>query len=147
MTRLISPIAFAVLVLAGCQDPTSPELDPSAQPGELAPSAAPVAAAALRPPPGSVPSVTAALEDAVERVLPSLSNRAAAASLRSVLQHLATALEASEPAAANRAVARAQVQLQRLGAARGLAADAPDLAAIGLAVDEVAARLRRSRGA
>src|SRR5438105_38284 len=87
--------------------------------------------------PAKVAILTAGIDDAIGRVLPSLGKGESVNNLRGSLQVISAALAANDAATTADAVARARANIAAVSAEKGAGA-AADLSAISLAVDIVA---------
>jgi hypothetical protein len=123
---LIAPVLLAWL---GCSDVTEP----------VAPASAPVAAAITRVP---TPAATGEIEDALDRVLPAMSDGAESKGLETALAALLEALSLGESGAAMASVVSVEQALD--GFARGVGdadGDAVHVDVIALALASVRARV------
>jgi hypothetical protein len=87
--------------------------------------------------PGKAAFLTAGIDDAIGRVLPSLGKGESVNNLRGSLQVISAALAAADSGTTADAVARARANIAAVSAEKGAGA-AADLSAVSLAVDIVA---------
>lgn len=130
-TTVAAAAVVAMLATTACSkdSPTQPAR-------ELTPAAALAIAPTARATAGAL------LDDASVRLMPSLADAAARAKLRGFLDDLSAALDADNPAKARRQVALAR----KVIAALADSPDAADLAALGVALDQVEAQLTGGSG-
>jgi hypothetical protein len=122
-------IVLASTVAIGCADAAHP-VAPAAVP------AAPATSASFSVAPAQVANLSAGINDAVDRLLPSIGSGENVTALRASLEAISTAVAAGDAAAAADAVAAARAGIAAVAAEKGDAA-AADLGAISLALGVV----------